>query len=108
MMNTTSNYCYFKIKASDENESKSLIENEVTNSSEDETINNGKNEMSSKSDNSSTCKNISGFTLALLASTIFTVNGVLVQYFELDPVDTVTVRSAFQIIFLGLFIKIKG
>jgi uncharacterized protein with PQ loop repeat len=51
---------------------------------------------------------IFGFALRFLACTIFTINGILVQYFELDSVDTVTVRSILQILFLGILIKVKG
>ena len=58
--------------------------------------------------NSSYCTSIVGFCLGLLASTIFTINGMLVQYFELDAVDTVAVRSIFQVVFLGIVIKLKG
>ena len=58
--------------------------------------------------NSSFCNSIVGFSLGLLASTIFTINGMLVQYFELDAVDTVTVRSILQVVFLGIVIKLKG
>ena len=49
-----------------------------------------------------------GFCLALLASSIFTFNGILVQYYKLNSVDTVTVRSVFQILVLGAILTYKG
>ena len=49
-----------------------------------------------------------GFCLALLASLIFTFNGILVQYYKLNSVDTVTVRSVFQILVLGAILTYKG
>ena len=49
-----------------------------------------------------------GFCLALLASSIFTFNGILVQYYKLNSVDTVTVRSVFQILVLGGILTYKG
>ena len=53
-------------------------------------------------------ENIFGSCLMLFASTIFTINGILVQHFKLDSVDTVFVRSILQISFLGILIKLKG
>ena len=53
-------------------------------------------------------KVIEGVTLALLASLIFTCNGIIVQYFELDSVDVVAVRSFLQIIVLGLIMLLRG
>ena len=49
-----------------------------------------------------------GFCLALLAFSIFTFNGILVQYYNLNSVDTVTVRSVFQILVLGAVLTYKG
>ena len=49
-----------------------------------------------------------GFCLALLASSIFTFNGILVQYYKLNSVDTVTVRSVIQILVLGVMLTYKG
>ena len=49
-----------------------------------------------------------GFCLALLASSIFTFNGILVQYYRLNSVDTVAVRSVFQILVLGAILTYKG
>ena len=49
-----------------------------------------------------------GYCLALLASSIFTFNGILVQYYKLNSVDTVTVRSVFQILVLGAVLTFKG
>ena len=51
---------------------------------------------------------LGGFCLALLASSIFTFNGILVQYYKLNSVDTVTVRSVFQILVLGAILTYKG
>ena len=53
-------------------------------------------------------KKLGGFCLALLASSIFTFNGILVQYYKLNSVDTVTVRSVFQILVLGAILTFKG
>ena len=65
-------------------------------------------EKSIEKKNSALCETSIGFSLGLLASTIFTINGIIVQYFELDAVDTVTVRSIFQITLLGIILKIRS
>ena len=57
---------------------------------------------------SSIRKTIEGVSLALLASLIFTFNGIIVKYFKLDSVDVVAVRSILQIIVLALIIKTRG
>ena len=57
---------------------------------------------------SSIRKTTEGVSLALLASLIFTCNGIIVQYFKLDSVDVIAVRSVLQIMVLALILKMRG
>ena len=65
-------------------------------------------EKSVEKQNSSLWETSIGFSLGFLASTIFTINGIIVQYFELNAVDTVTIRSILQITILGVILKKRG
>ena len=69
---------------------------------------NSKDDIPPNKNNSSARRKITGLSLSLVASVIFVVNGILVQYFALNAVDTVGIRSIFQVVFLGIFMKIKG
>ena len=73
-----------------------------------ETNKNFKVETTLESETESPYKTVKGFAYALLASMIFTVNGTLVKYYQLDVVDTISLRSVFQIFALGLTMKLKG
>ena len=66
------------------------------------------NEKKESGSTVSTRNMIVGFLLSLFATTTFVINGIIIQYFTLNSVDTVAVRSFLQICFLGIVIKMKG
>ena len=73
-----------------------------------ETNTNSKYEKTTEKGNESFNRTIKGFIYAVIASSIFTVNGTLVKHFKLDYVNTICLRSFFQIVVLGVMIKLKG
>ena len=93
---------------SNDAEDSPLLRDKVNSSIEEEETSNLENEDTEGDSDVSTRNMIVGFLLSLLAATIFVINGIIIQYFTLNSVDTVAVRSFLQICFLGIFLKIKG
>ena len=54
------------------------------------------------------CNKVTGMTYALIASLIFTFNGILLQYFELQANNVVAIRSIIQIVAVGAVLKGKS
>ena len=98
----------WKMKFCDNEESEPLFVTMDGSSEMQETNSNFKVETIIETEGKSPYKTIKGFAYALLASLIFTVNGTLVKHFQLDFVDTISLRSVFQIFALGLTMKLKG
>ena len=98
----------WKMKFCDNEESEPLFVTMDGSSEMQETNSNFKVEKTIETETKSPCNTVKGFAYALLASIIFTVNGTLVKYYQLDVVDTISLRSVFQIFALGLTMKLKG